>query len=90
MYNLGTNLRLRYYRLLPSNGLYTKENMFVLSSAAERCLMSAQSFLAGFLPPLTNQNNLPIIWQPVAINSVPRDRDNVFIFKSNLFIKKKF
>lgn len=77
MYDLGQTLRNRYYRLLPPNGLYSKDNMYVLSSAAERCLMSAQSFLAGFLPPLTNQNVLPILWQPVAINSIPRDRDNV-------------
>lgn len=75
MYNLGKNLRTRYYRLQPPSGIYSKDDMYVLSSSAERCLMSAQSFLAGFLPPLENRNPLPIHWQPVAVNSYPRDRD---------------
>lgn len=77
MYNLGKNLRLRYYKLLPSNGLYTKENMFVLSSYAERCLMSGASFLAGLMPPLENRNQLSIQWQPIPINSIPREIDYV-------------
>ena len=77
MYNLGKNLRSRYFRLLPSNGLYTKEKMYVLSSAAERCLMSTESLLAGFMPPLDTNNPLPVLWQPIPINSIPRDRDNV-------------
>lgn len=79
MYNLGKNVRLRYYKLLPPNGLYTKENMYVLSSYAERCQMSAASFLAGLMPPLVNRNSLPIPWQPIPINSVQRDRDYVML-----------
>lgn len=77
MLNLGKNLKMRYYKLLPSNGRYSKDNMYVVSSAAERCIMSAASFMAGFLPPLENRNQLPIPWQPVPINSIPRDRDQV-------------
>lgn len=80
MYNLGKNVRLRYYKLLPPNGLYTKENMYVLSSYAERCLMSAGSFLAGLMPPLENRKSLPIAWQPIPINSVERDRDYVMLY----------
>lgn len=77
MFNLGSHLRHRYYKLLPSNGLYTKDAMLVQSSAADRCLMSASAFLAGFMPPLKNHNRLPIEWQPVPINSVPRLQDYV-------------
>lgn len=77
MLNLGKNLKTRYYKLLPPNGRYTKDSMFVVSSAAERCIMSAASFMAGLLPPLDNRNELPIPWQPVPINSIPRDRDQV-------------
>lgn len=77
MYDLGSNLRTRYYRLLPSDGYYTKDRIYVSSSYAERCIMSAQSFLAGFMPPLDSMNPLPIKWQPIPINSMPRDRDNV-------------
>lgn len=79
MHQLGANLRQRYYKLLPSDGVYSKANMFVLSSAAERCLMSAASFLAGFMPPLEVRNKLPVGWQPVAINSVPRMDDYVCV-----------
>lgn len=77
MYQLGKLLRPRYYRLLPPNGLYSKEHMTIVSSYAERCIMSAQSFIAGFLPPLENTNPLPIPWQPAAVNVLPRDRDTV-------------
>lgn len=79
MYKLGQLLREKYSRLLPADGVYHKDNMFVLSSYAERCLMSAQGFLAGFMPPNSKNNLLPFPWQPVAINSVPRDRDKVNI-----------
>lgn len=80
MYNLGNNMKNRYYRLLPSNGLYSKDNMLIQSSYAERCLMSAQSFLAGFMPPLEKKNLLPILWQTAPVHSIPRDRDNVRMF----------
>ncbi|XP_055384870.1 lysosomal acid phosphatase [Condylostylus longicornis] len=81
MYNLGKNLKLRYYRLLPKNSLYSKQEMYVHSSAAERCLMSAQSLLAGFLPPLEHQNILPIPWQPIAINLTARLDDAILAQK---------
>ncbi|KAJ6638288.1 Lysosomal acid phosphatase [Pseudolycoriella hygida] len=81
MLNLGKNLKVRYYKLIPSNGRYSKDNMYVVSSAAERCIMSAASFVAGFLPPLENRNELPISWQPVPINSIPRDRDHILAQK---------
>lgn len=76
-YNLGKNLRMRYYRLLPPNGLYTQQQIRVMSSAAERCIMSANSLLAGFMPPLEHTNLLPIQWQPVPVMSVPRHEDIV-------------
>lgn len=79
MFNLGGHLRQRYYKLLPPNGIYTKENMNVISSAAERCLMSASSFMAGFMPPLEQRNKLPIAWQPVPITSMPRNLDYVSV-----------
>lgn len=75
MYNLGKNLHTRYYRLLPQDGLYSKEEILVQSSYAERCLMSAQSFMAAFMTPLENRNPLPIPWQPVPVRSLPRTQD---------------
>lgn len=85
-YKLGVRLRERYRTLLPKNGFYSTNDMYVVSSASERCLMTAQSFLAGFLPPndADERHLLPIKWQPVAIHSVPRQNDRVnnfwFIF----------
>lgn len=75
MYNLGKNLHLRYYRLLPKDGMYSKEEILVQSSYAERCLMSGQSFMSAFMPPLDNRNPLPIAWQPIPIRSMPRTQD---------------
>ncbi|XP_037949491.1 lysosomal acid phosphatase-like isoform X1 [Teleopsis dalmanni] len=80
-YNLGKNLRMRYYRLLPSNGIYTQQQVHVLSSAAERCIMSAQAVLAGFMPPLEHNNVLPIAWQPVPVNTIPRMDDTLLAQK---------
>lgn len=88
MYQLGANLRQRYYKLLPANGFYTKSNMFVLSSAAERCLMSAAAFLAGFMPPLDVRNKLPIAWQPIPITAVPRTQDYVRAILNEVYKKK--
>ncbi|XP_023300387.2 lysosomal acid phosphatase [Lucilia cuprina] len=80
-YNLGKNLRMRYYRLLPPNGLYTQQQIRVLSSAAERCIMSANSLLAGFMPPLEHSNPLPVQWQPVPVNTIPRKEDTLLAQK---------
>lgn len=77
MYTLGTSLRRRYYRLLPSDGFYAAESMEIMSSPRERTLMSSQSFLAGFMPPPTDRNLLPIPWQPIAIHSIPAHLDHV-------------
>lgn len=74
-YTLGHNLHQRYFRLLPPNSLYTRDNMLVHSSAAERCLMSAAAMLAGLMPPLDGRHQLPVPWQPVPIGSVPRTED---------------
>lgn len=45
--------------------------------------MSAQSVLAGLMPPLENNNVLPIPWQPVAINTLARNDDIVSFLSTN-------
>lgn len=77
MFNLGKKLYTRYYQLLPKDGFYSKEEILVQSSASERCVLSAQSFLAAFMPPLENHNPLPIPWQPIPVQTVPRLSDFV-------------
>ncbi|KAG5669051.1 hypothetical protein PVAND_016952 [Polypedilum vanderplanki] len=81
MYNLGKNLRHRYLKLLPQNGFYTNKVISVKSSWKDRTIMSAQSFLAGFMPPLDNKNPLPIPWQPIPIYTIPRNIDDLIAQK---------
>lgn len=76
-YESGKNLRIRYKKLLPADGFYSAENMRVVSSFKERCIMSVQSLLAGLMPPDDCLNRLPFPWQPVAITSIPADSDYV-------------
>lgn len=71
---------MRYYRLLPPSSLYSTGDILVQSSAAERCIMSAQGVLAGFMPPLEQNNVLPIAWQPIPVNVLPRNEDIVRMF----------
>lgn len=77
MFTLGKHLRERYRRLLPRDGLYSKENMEIISSSEDRCVVSVESLLASFLKPPVKTNPLEIAWQPVAITTIPADRDNV-------------
>lgn len=80
-YTLGRNLHQRYFRLLPPNSLYTRDNMLVLSSAAERCLASASAMLAGLMPPLEGRHQLPLEWQPVPVASLARADDTLLAQK---------
>lgn len=77
MYNLGKHLRVRYEQLLPQDGLYSKDNMRVLSSQFERSMMSVESLLAGFLPPNDGMNQFPLPWQPVPVHVIPIKEDYV-------------
>lgn len=77
MFALGQHLRQRYSRLLPRDGFYSKENMQIVSTTENWCVMSVQSLLASFMEPSAKMNPLKIAWQPVAVNTLPADRDNV-------------
>lgn len=77
MFTMGTRLRSRYKPLLPSDGSYTKNDLHVVSSNLERCLMSVESLLAGLMPPQDDENPLPLPWQPIPVSIIPADRDYV-------------
>ncbi|CAO1431051.1 unnamed protein product [Diamesa tonsa] len=81
MFELGKNLKDRYLKLFPSNGYYSKKIVQVKSSYMERTISSALAFMAGFMPPLEYKNPLPIVWQPIPVNSIPRDRDDLIAQK---------
>lgn len=81
LYDLGRTLGLRYAHLLPDDGLYSDDNMHVSSSAEKRCLNSVQNLLAGFMPPKSQSNTLPITWQSVPVSYKPTDQDTVCYFR---------
>ncbi|EDS35521.1 lysosomal acid phosphatase [Culex quinquefasciatus] len=77
MFELGQHLRSRYGALIPSNGLYSAERMYVASSLYERCIMSAQALVASFMVPPDETINILIAWQPVAVNVLSEADDNL-------------
>lgn len=80
MYHLGKLLREQYHTFLPE--YYIAENVYVKSIYADRCIMSAQTFLAGLFPPKGDQIwNPNLLWQPIPVKSVPRHLDNVIAMK---------
>lgn len=85
-YELGKILRQRYinkYHLLPQQ--YDINTMTVRSSGIPRTMMSAQSILFGLYPlgtgPSLDESTkaLPQGLQPIPINTVPREQDNLLI-----------
>lgn len=68
---------MRYKQLLPPDGFYSAENMRVVSTFPERCIMSVQSMLAALMPPEECSNQLPMPWQSAAITALPADSDYV-------------
>lgn len=78
LYEVGKMLRSHYNSFLPKT--YSNEDFEMRSSYADRCQMSALTLLAGLYPPTSAQVwNKELLWQPIPINSVPRDQDNVSI-----------
>ena len=76
MYQLGKTLKLRYQSFL--NEYYSSKELSILSSYAPRCQMSAMTLLAGLYPPVGNQIwNKNLLWQPIPVNPIPRNIDNV-------------
>lgn len=66
--------------------------MYVLSSYADRCHMSAQLLLAGLYKPVRNQIwNSDLLWQPIPVHELPRNLDNVrFILPGNHIDNRNF
>eukprot|EP00112_Aurelia_sp_Birch-Aquarium-sp1_P003562 Seg14.4 transcript_id=Seg14.4/GoldUCD/mRNA.D3Y31 product="Lysosomal acid phosphatase" protein_id=Seg14.4/GoldUCD/D3Y31 len=76
-YELGMFLKNRYITNKKFiNESYLHKQVFCKSSDAERCLMSAESQMAGLYPPKGWQVwNKSISWQPVPVHTVPGDQD---------------
>ncbi|XP_077291034.1 prostatic acid phosphatase-like [Arctopsyche grandis] len=80
LYNLGVTMRKRYSGYLPDD--YDDNDIYIKSSAKSRTLMSAYTFLAGLYPPTPKQTwNSNIAWQPIPVNSLPRELDPMLAMK---------
>lgn len=80
MYNLGLLLRENYTSFLSE--YYLPQDVFVMSSYADRTLMSAQLVLAGLYPPVKEQIwNTDLLWQPIPVKYIPRSLDNIIAIK---------
>ncbi|XP_065205541.1 uncharacterized protein LOC135835282 [Planococcus citri] len=79
-YNLGKWFRKRYNSLIP-NG-YRYDLLIAESSNLDRTIMSAECFLAGFLPPSSSETwaDDGLKWQPVSVRAIPLELDNIFRF----------
>ncbi|XP_045761433.1 prostatic acid phosphatase-like [Maniola jurtina] len=76
MYELGKKFRSYYANFIPEE--YYEKDVYIRSSDASRCMMSAYTFLAGLYPPSERQMWHPEIpWQPIPVHSLPRDLDNI-------------
>ncbi|KAK4872173.1 hypothetical protein RN001_016297 [Aquatica leii] len=82
MYQLGQLLRKTYKDFLSED--YFSETVYVRSTEADRCIMSAQTLLAGLYPPTKDQTwNSNLLWQPIPVRYIPRNEDNVIAMKKN-------
>ncbi|XP_026764197.2 lysosomal acid phosphatase-like [Galleria mellonella] len=76
LYELGKKYRSYYANFIPEE--YYEKDVYIRSSDASRCLMSAYTFLAGLYPPTERQMWHPeMSWQPIPVHSLPRQLDNV-------------
>ncbi|KAF2883594.1 hypothetical protein ILUMI_22589 [Ignelater luminosus] len=80
MYNFGLMLRETYKTFLSE--YYSPNDLLVMSSYADRNLMSAQMVLAGLYPPVKEQIwNPDLLWQPIPVKYLPRSLDNIIAQK---------
>lgn len=64
MFELGAYLRRRYFKLLPENGQYHVNDIYVQSTDIDRTLNSAAYALAAMFPPMNEQLwDKTLMWQ---------------------------
>ncbi|XP_057333865.1 lysosomal acid phosphatase-like isoform X2 [Microplitis mediator] len=80
LYQLGEWIRLEYDSVIGKK--YETSSAKIMSSYADRCIMSAQALLAALYRPEPGDNfmnDLP--WRPVPVHSIPRDTDKLITVK---------
>ncbi|XP_066995857.2 testicular acid phosphatase homolog [Anabrus simplex] len=80
MFEMGEKLRTYYDGFL--SDIYSPDDILILSSDNDRCLMSAETYLAGLYPPHESQKWHPDLnWQPIPVHSTPRNLDSLIVVK---------
>lgn len=86
MYKLGQEFKEVYDQFLATE--YIPEDVYTLSSYADRCQMSAQLLLAGLYPPVKEQIwNKNVLWQPIPVHYLQRHLDDVSIIFELMLIQ---
>ncbi|RLU17240.1 hypothetical protein DMN91_011309 [Ooceraea biroi] len=81
LYNVGQWIRQEYGTTIGSK--FKSANTLVRSSYADRCIMSAQTLLAGLFPPNTEDMFVAgLAWTPVPVHSIPRNLDKLITVKA--------
>lgn len=71
MFELGAYLRRRYFKLLPENGQYDVNDIYVQSTDVDRTLNSVAYALAAMFPPMNEQIwDKTLMWQ-ASEHSIP-------------------
>lgn len=75
-YQLGLFLKRRYENLLGYGDKFESEKVSVLSSGYDRTINSANLVLAAMFKPRGNEIwNHELLWQPIAVHSIPPEMD---------------
>lgn len=81
-YELGKWFRKRYSSLVSEK--YSNTEMYVRSTDIDRALMSAESNLAGFYPPVGRDVwNEKVPWQAIPVHTMPESQDVVLAAKKS-------
>lgn len=92
LHSLGISLRQKYRKFLPE--AYHSNDLWTISSYADRCHMSAQLVQLGLYPPSGDQIwNPDVIWQPIPVQTLAREQDSLVAIKKpcakfNIELKK--
>lgn len=72
-HELGQFLHQRYDKFI---GIYSPDKVSILSSDYDRTINSANLVLAALFPPSDSQIwNENLLWQPIAVHSIPKQMD---------------
>ena len=83
MYSFGQDLRKRYSHYLGDS----PKNIYLRSSASNRCIESASALVSGLYPPknrwIWSKDLIAQFWQPIAIQTVLKSSDGLLVPNSD-------